>query len=327
MPPNPELIDIDELRLELRGASAPSKALIQYQNLSGLALPVPLPPLPRQNTSHKSKAVSGHLYTACMSPISEEEDLPTPTASSHGLPPWAPLLVEGAIEYQNDVYAGIVAESIVKCTSWTDAIMPELVHHFIFMAVGTNAPHLAVFADRLQVQFIAHLGREDGYMFSRHLRRTIMQAFREFWDSKQPMAIKQANARSQELILYGHRLAVFTGQLLSQKILSSVEAMECVKLLCNEMIALEHVEALHALIFNAGPALWTLHPNDNPRARGESRTDYSNVIHDLRQDLLAHAGRTRARAFSFTGRSVRNEYVLMIERIRRLLAAYMQRLS
>ncbi|KAL0949532.1 hypothetical protein HGRIS_009582 [Hohenbuehelia grisea] len=175
-----------------------------------------------------------------------------------------PDLVQGVTLPAGSNASTVLARRLVNGHQWTESLMRDLVNHICFLAFSMDAPCAASFSAILRDQFYQLQGSDASQSFSLLLSQCAIAAFRGFWDMTYPSAIRPENPWSATVLPRAFPFSSFIGDLYAQDILSTDNALECVRLL-SCFSAIEHVKALHLLVSHAGHSLWFAHPIEHHR--------------------------------------------------------------
>ncbi|KAJ6493664.1 hypothetical protein C8R47DRAFT_416644 [Mycena vitilis] len=150
------------------------------------------------------------------------------------------------------------ATSIVTSRLWPIEAMAELAQNFCWRGgekITEESAGIAPFAFMVYRQFFDIHGEEVAQSFIWHLRECVVGAFK-VWDPDSPNAITYYNAPSFNYVASAIAHASFIGQLFTVDLIPGPHTATCMVTLLKGLNSYEHLEALRAIISNAGPSFW-----------------------------------------------------------------------
>ncbi|KAJ7504489.1 hypothetical protein B0H11DRAFT_1852897 [Mycena galericulata] len=151
------------------------------------------------------------------------------------------------------------AIAIVTSRTWPIEAMAELAQHFCWRGgekMTDESAGIAPFAFMVYRQFFDLRGEETAQSFIWHLRECVVGAFKACWDPDSPNAISYYNAPSFNYVASAVAQATFIGQLFMRDLIPGPHTATCLVVLLKGLSSYEHLEAVRAIIANAGPSFW-----------------------------------------------------------------------
>ncbi|KAJ7077864.1 hypothetical protein B0H15DRAFT_915033 [Mycena belliarum] len=184
------------------------------------------------------------------------------------LPVWSDAFSRGACASAAPDHHKYAA-AIVSSRRWPIEAMAELAQYFCWRGgekITEESAGIAPFAFMVYRQFFDIHGEEAGQSFIWHLRECVVGAFKACWDPDLPNAITYRNAPSFNYVASAIAHATFIGQLFTHDLIPGPHTATCIITLLKGLNSYEHLEALHAIVGNAGPSFW--HGPGGPPGQG-----------------------------------------------------------
>ncbi|KAJ7449593.1 hypothetical protein FB451DRAFT_1287378 [Mycena latifolia] len=175
------------------------------------------------------------------------------------LPVWLDAFSRGACTSATPDHHSY-AIAIVNSRAWPIEAMAELAQHFCWRGgekITEESAGIAPFAFMVYRQFFDIHGEETGQSFIWHLRECVVGAFKACWDPVRfAHAITYRNAPSFNYVASAVAHATFIGQLFTYDLIPGPHTATCIVTLLKGLNSYEHLEALYAVISNAGTSFW-----------------------------------------------------------------------
>ncbi|KAJ7733260.1 hypothetical protein DFH07DRAFT_754944 [Mycena maculata] len=181
-----------------------------------------------------------------------------PVEPRPALPIWFDAFSRGACTSATPLHHQY-ASAIVTSRLWPIEAMAELAQHFCWRGgekITEESTGIAPFAFMVYRQFFDLHGEETAQSFIWHLRECVVGAFKACWDPDAPNAITYYNAPSFNYVAAAIAQATFIGQLFKRDLIPGPHTATCIVILLKGLCSYEHLEALRALIANAGSSFW-----------------------------------------------------------------------
>nr|GAT46743.1 predicted protein [Mycena chlorophos] len=175
-------------------------------------------------------------------------------------PVWFDAFAQGTRASSTPIQPAYATAVVTSRQSWPIEAMAELAQNFCWRAgekVDDESPGIAPFALAVSNQFFHVFGEEPGQLFKWHLCECVVGAFIVSWDPDiSSRAITYRNAPSFNYVASALAQAGFIGQLYQLVLVSGPYVSTCIVTLLRGLNSYEHIEALRALLTNAGPNFW-----------------------------------------------------------------------
>ncbi|KAG5636087.1 hypothetical protein H0H81_009135 [Sphagnurus paluster] len=155
---------------------------------------------------------------------------------------------------------------IVVCAeAWDPQPMAELAQE-ICWRVGEATPEdleaVLVFMIRLYARFVDMKSQEIGDSYARHVREMLLGTFISAWDAKSnPEAISYTSKPSAVYVKSAVQLARVIGELYARGFVDYMAVTDSLETLVANFVAVEHADAIAAIVQSAGPSYWFNHPD------------------------------------------------------------------
>ncbi|KAJ6591693.1 hypothetical protein DFH09DRAFT_907476 [Mycena vulgaris] len=191
-------------------------------------------------------------------PRAAVQRVPKPVQPQLVLPIWFDAFSRGARTSATPEHAKY-AIAIVNSRMWPIEAMAELAQHFCWRGgekITEESAGIAPFAFMVYRQFFDIHGEEAGQSFIWHLRECVVGAFKACWDPDSVGGISYRNPPTFNYVASALAHATFIGQLFTHDLIPGPHTATCIVTLIKGLNSYEHLEALYAVISNAGPSFW-----------------------------------------------------------------------
>ena len=277
--------------------------LLLSDELNPLAAPfVPTSNVPQQ------------ISSAIPPPQQSRRRVPAPTPPQIQ-PPWLSAFGDGSC-VTDAPDSDALAFSLVSSCTWTMEAMGELAQHFCWKgseAASADNAAVAPFSLAVYRKFWDVHGEDIAKSFLWHLRECVVGTFLVCWDAvstpsvsvsnacptddflnqDQPQSISYKSAPSFSYVASALSLTTFIGKLFAQDLVTAHHAVTCLYLLLNNLVSIEHVQAIHSLLLHATFKLWH-DVNVEGRANGSTSDFVPCFVHHakLLKDNMSVLGKS-----------------------------------
>ncbi|KAF7309711.1 hypothetical protein MIND_00342900 [Mycena indigotica] len=209
-------------------------------------------------------------------------------------PVWLDAFTKGTQAASTALQKEYATLLITTQSNWPIETMAELAQNFCWRGGEGSTEEVANFAFMVYRQFFHTFGEQISQSFVWHLRECVVGAFLVTWDPDSPTSITYRNAPSFNYVASAISQAAFMGQLFKLDLVPGPHTATCVITVIKGLNSYEHIEALQAILKNAGPAFW----------HGTTPGQGNNALHKFVATFLEAVAPLRAN-MSVLGRSLK----------------------
>ncbi|KAG1751104.1 hypothetical protein EDB19DRAFT_1903965 [Suillus lakei] len=186
----------------------------------------------------------------------------------------------------------VLARRLSSFGPWTLKTLSDLAQLFCWEVLAKAnmvdfGPTTALFARDVRDALATHQSEWDSSSFVFHLEKHALEHFKSFWCSlDNPNAISPQKGVTVTRWHSAYHFSNFVADLFSNDLIQAPIMHECLGILLHEMVGVEHVHAVQAMVTRAGPTLWQTADSH------ERRQEFTTRFVDRTASLSDHAGLT-----------------------------------